>query len=76
MSALIPEFDPTIASCSLPFQSGDTVSTRHEDGLMTVIVVISDKVHCQWLVGTELQQGRFAASGLRLVDRPKHRNIF
>jgi uncharacterized protein YodC (DUF2158 family) len=51
------------------FQSGDKVRTVHGTSHMTVIVVIGDKVHCEWLVGTELQQHAFPASALRIVER-------
>jgi hypothetical protein len=43
------------------------VRTLHDLGQMTVIVVIGDKAHCEWLVGTELQQRAFPIRSLRLV---------
>jgi uncharacterized protein YodC (DUF2158 family) len=50
------------------FQSGDRVRVLEGRDEMTVIVAFGDQVHCEWFVGTELQQRAFSARLLRRMD--------
>jgi hypothetical protein len=52
------------------FESGDRVRVSGVGDEMRVVLAWGDYVHCEWLTGTELQQRRFLASVLRLVERP------
>jgi len=52
------------------FQCGDRVRVLEGRDEMTVIVALGDRVHCEWFVGTELQQRAFSASLLRRMDAP------
>jgi hypothetical protein len=51
------------------FESGDRVRVSGVGDEMRVVLALGDYVHCEWLRGTELQQRRFLASVLRLVER-------
>jgi uncharacterized protein YodC (DUF2158 family) len=52
------------------FQCGDRVRVLEGRDEMTVIIALGDQVHCEWFVGTELQQRAFSASLLRRMDGP------
>jgi hypothetical protein len=51
------------------FECRDRVRTLDGTSEMTVILAVGDRVHCEWMVGTELQQRSFPASLLRRVER-------
>jgi uncharacterized protein YodC (DUF2158 family) len=51
------------------FACRDRVRTLDGTSEMTVILAVGDRVHCEWMVGTELQQRSFPASQLRPVER-------
>jgi uncharacterized protein YodC (DUF2158 family) len=50
------------------FQCGDRVRVLEGRDEMKVIIALGDQVHCEWFVGTELQQRAFSASLLRRMD--------